>query len=72
MKLKDIENALGAGTIFEEADCSLIESKYIATVMNNLDYLIYFNGIQSNRYAAKMRKSHYTMSFINEGGVMRF
>ena len=30
MKLKDIENALGAGTIFEEADCSLIESKYLS------------------------------------------
>lgn len=72
MKLKDIESALGIGILFDEDDCSLIESKYYEDLMNHLEYLIYFNRIQSEQYAKVMRKRNYTLSFINEGGAMRF
>lgn len=72
MTIKDIENALGIGTLFEEDDCSFIESVYFEDLMTHLDYLIYFNGVQSEKYAQTMRKRHYTLSFINEGGAMRF
>ena len=72
MKVKDIESALGIGTLFNEEDCSFMESKYIDSLMNNLEYMIYFHSVQSENYASTMRKRKYTFLFINEGGMMRF
>lgn len=73
MKIENIKDALGIGTIVDENNCMFMEStkKWYDRLKYNEDLLIYFNSIQGGNYIKAMNHKH-VYSFLSRGSEMIF
>ena len=74
MKIEDIKEALGIGSIVNENECIFLKSTqyWYDKLQYDEDLIIYFNSIQGGGYLAPMRRYKYIYSFFSRGSEMLF
>jgi len=74
MKVKELKNALGIGSIIDEKECIFLKSvqNWYEKLQYNEDLIIYFNSMQGGNYVAPMRNYKYVYSCFSRGKELLF